>query len=136
MVLTSSNCSGTISCEEPLWLAWGGIGLVIVHPDGKVSEHHVSRFHALANDIIQPAQTDFELLRYDEETDTSLVICMLLSLLNDFGCITDGRQVDPKPAAVRCCSLSQSLDLCVFSSPDSSPSPVYGFSHRERSAVW
>ncbi|KAF5357738.1 hypothetical protein D9757_011955 [Collybiopsis confluens] len=46
-----------ITCEEPLLTVDRQMGLNIVHPDGK------------------PAKTVFQRLRYDEPTDTSVVLC-------------------------------------------------------------
>lgn len=49
--------SGDVVCEEPLLTVDRQMGLNIVHPEGK------------------PAKTVFRLIRYDENTDTSVVHC-------------------------------------------------------------
>lgn len=58
-----------ITCEEPLMTIDRQMGLNIVHPEGK------------------EAKTTFKRIRYDANTDTSVIHCMYICLTNGlFSC--------------------------------------------------
>ena len=63
-----------VICEEPLLTVDRQMGLNIVHPEGKVCAHFISL--TISSHVFrQPAKTIFKRIRYDANTDTSVLQC-------------------------------------------------------------
>jgi len=70
--------SEEVTCDEPLLTVDRQMGLNIIHPDGKVRRPLcglLDATHADSSDISQPATTIFQRIRYDPNTDTSVLHC-------------------------------------------------------------